>query len=222
MNICEIDSKKAKELKLLKKVYNSEEYEITPTEKPDFLIKDKETDEIIGVEITRLYYDQSSARLKEKPNYVSDILNNNICKQDIGILKPCELFVELEGKWVSLGNTVSSPVRTLEDYVDKLCEIIIEKDKKCSNNYASADYYELFIEDKENFLNGRGFGMLNHLYNSEKINEIVYNSKFKRIYFFTNVNKKESLIVMGDIHSGPLYTNEEDIEKHNKYMSELL
>jgi len=62
---------------------------------------------------------------------------------------------------------------------------------------------------------------LKELYNSDKIIECINNSKFERIYLFTIVNKREMLLVFGNVEEGPLAVNKNDLKKHKDYMKLL-
>lgn len=83
--------KKSVEKGILHVIYNPNEYDIIEFEQPDFILEDKNGNEF-GVEITQLYLDESSARLKNKPNYLEDIIQNNkLDKRDVGILNLGEI-----------------------------------------------------------------------------------------------------------------------------------
>ena len=92
-----MDEKKEKEKTILKKIYNDKnkkQYALIDdtSERPDFIMKDLNNNELFGVEITNMYYDQFSARLKEIPNCVEDMLKNGIPRKAQGILNERELL----------------------------------------------------------------------------------------------------------------------------------
>lgn len=75
---------------------------------------------------------ESSARLKEKENYVNDILAQKICKEDVSILKPCQLYVKENGKYIYLTDVVSQPSKKYKDYINAIIKTIKNKTKKQS------------------------------------------------------------------------------------------
>ncbi|MDH6366915.1 MULTISPECIES: hypothetical protein [unclassified Breznakia] len=56
------EKKKAKEKAILNHVYSDANYEIIPSERPDFTLKAKNKDEVFGVEITELYLSENHAK----------------------------------------------------------------------------------------------------------------------------------------------------------------
>ncbi len=54
-------------------MFNEKEFDIEETEKPDFLVTNKKFQEKFGVEVTELFINQSSARIKKIPNYIGQI-----------------------------------------------------------------------------------------------------------------------------------------------------
>lgn len=219
------EEKKAHEQEILEKIYNKTNenmYKLidNKSEKPDFILKDLSSNKVFGVEITKLYYNESSARLKEIPNYVSKLLHNGIPRRDQGILNPHQIYISINDEWVYLGNTIGQSFKKYEDYVDALVRVINDKTEK-AKGYKQLDYLELFIDDKENYLYFKKVEDLEYLEKSEKLKEAVNKSPFKRIYLFTIIDKQEFLRIVGDLHSGPLFESEEKLKQHKEYMEEI-
>lgn len=217
--------KKTQELKILEKVYNSTNnnlYKIIDdkSEKPDFILKDLKNNEEFGVEITKMYYNQSSARLKEISNYVSKLLNNGIPRKDQGILSPHQIYISVNDEWIYFGDTIGQSFKKYNDYVDALIRVINEKKEK-AKNYKKLDYLELFIVDKENYLFFKKIGDLEYLEKSEKLKDAINKSPFRRIYLFTIIDKQEFLMIVGDLHSGPLCVSQEKIKQQKEYMEKI-
>lgn len=219
------EEKKANEQEILEKVYNKTNenmYELIDnnSEKPDFILKDLKSNEVFGVEVTKMYYNESSARLKEIPNYVSKLLNNGIPRKDQGILSPHQLYISINDEWVYLGDTIGQSFKRYDDYVDALVRVINDKTEK-AKKYKKLDYMELFIDDKENYLYFKKVEDLEYLEKSEKLKDAVTKSPFKRIYLFTMIDKQEFLRIVGDLHSGPFFESEEKLKQHKEYMEEI-
>ena len=65
---------KIEEKKILNEIYTDNMFEIQESEQPDFVLKNKNNNEKFGVEVTELYHNESSARLKNYPGYFEKIL----------------------------------------------------------------------------------------------------------------------------------------------------
>ena len=107
-------------------------------------------------------------------------------------------------------------------YIDALVNTINTKSIKAKKYNNKLKYIELFINDKENYLTFKNIKHLAYLEKSEKLWQAINKSPFKRIYFFTIVDRKEMLFLVGDTKTGPLSITDEEMNKHQKYMKELL
>lgn len=219
------EEKKELERKILEKVYNKTNEKIykiidNNSEKPDFVLKDLKSNELFGVEITKLYYNESSARLKEIPNYTHKLLQNGIPRKDKGILNPHQIYISINNEWVYFGETIGQSFKKYDDYIDALIRIIKDKTEK-AKAYKKLDYIELFIEDKENYLFFKDIADTEYLEKSRKLQEAINKSPFKRIYIFTIINKQECLKLVGDLSSGPLYESEERLIEQRKKLEEI-
>ena len=218
--------KKELEKLVLRKIYNENnkgEYELVDdkTEKPDFIMKDLKSGDLFGVEVTNMYYNQFSAMLKQKPEVVYDMLKNGIYRKAQGILNKHQLYIEFNNSWHYIGNTIGESFKKYDDYINALVNTIQEKNKKAKDYNKSLNYCELFINDRENFLEFKNVNQLSYLENSKKLLKVINDSPFKRIYFFTIIDKKEMLLVLGDMFSGPLSVSEKEMIQHKKHMSQL-
>lgn len=211
--------KKEEELEILNKVYNETNgYVITSSEKPDFILE--KDGEKFGVEITKLYYNTSSARLKEIPDYTYKLLRNGIPRNDQGILNPHMIFVSVDGAWKYLGDTIGEKFKTYDDYISALVRLIKNKTEK-AKDYQKLDYLELFVDDRERYLFFKDISELKYLEQSPELLEVLKDSPFKRIYIFTIIDKKSFLLIKGDLTSGPFQVSEETMVAHQKYMADI-
>ena len=222
-----MDEKKEKEKIILKKIYNEKnknKYRLVDdtAEKPDFTMEDLKNGDIFGVEVTNMYYDEFSARLKEIPNYIGEMLKNGIPRKATGILNKHQLYIEIDKSWHYIGDTIGESFKKYDDYIDALVNTINTKSIKAKKYNNKLKYIELFINDKENYLTFKNIKHLAYLEKSEKLWQVINKSPFKRIYFFTIVDRKEMLLLIGDTKTGPLSITAEEMNKHQKYMKELL
>lgn len=218
--------KKEKEKIVLRKIYNEKnknEYKLIDdtSEKPDFIMKNLKNDDVFGVEVTNMYYDEFSARLKEIPNYVGEMIKNGIPRKATGILNKHQLYIEIDKSWHYIGETIGESFKKYDDYINALINTINTKSVKAKKYNNSLKYIELFINDRENYLAFKDVKHLSYLENSEELKQAINKSPFKRIYFFTVVNRKEMLLLVGDLTTGLLSITDKEMNEHQKYMNQL-
>ena len=185
--------KKHKEYLILKKLYNKEGLNIEPSESPDFVIES--SDDRFGVEITEYYYNESSARLKNYKGYSEKILKSDsskiLDKRDKGFITKTSLFIKdpKDCEYKFLMNTIQlkyndnydmGEAPQFKDVENQILDIIETKNKKSFNYKKCVSYIELFINDKEDFIEKH----IHELNDSIRILNKVNKSRFKRVYFF--------------------------------------
>ena len=185
--------KKEKELKILKKVYNSSDIIIEESEQPDFkIICDNET---FGVEITEFYYNESTARLRNMDSYKDKILNSKdnsvLDKRDLGKLSRCQLYISTDNgktcKFVTDFVSVKYDEKYEADILPKFEDIenliinIDDTKNKKAIKYEHLDYLELFIQDMENI----SIENIKKILNSNKIINAIAKSHYERLYFIS-------------------------------------
>ena len=90
----------------------------------------RKTNEAFGVEITELFINQSSARIKNIHNYVSNIINGKdekryADKEDIENLPVAKIYVKNRyNQYDKVTDAVKLPIVTIEKYIDKIKKII--------------------------------------------------------------------------------------------------
>lgn len=197
-------SKKEKELLVLKNIYYDNKITIISSEQPDFIIDG--INEKFGVEVTDYYYNESSARLKNKPEYFESIINSDdssvLTKKDKDFITKLAIYVKdsKDDKYKLLSTVVGlkyndkyeyNDIPSYEDVEKQIIDIINKKNQKALN-YKKLDYYELFIQDKENYF-AINKQCLSKLKNSKLILDNIIKSKFKRVYIFS----KNLLCIVG-------------------------
>lgn len=197
-----MNSKKEKERKAVNQFYKENSVEIINYEKPDFIIKTN--DETFGVEVTDYYYNESSARIKNFKGYTEKILNSNddsvLDKRDIDKITKLRLYVYNKQKkenifvndFVGLKYKQNYEININPDFnfIEKQFIDIINKKSDKIVKKQNIDYYELFIQDKENYI----FKYMNNIIYSKKILLTIVKSNFKRVYIFSN----KKLCIIGE------------------------
>lgn len=188
--------KKESEIQILKKVFGAEiVYE--ESEQPDFILKYGENIRH-GVEISELYYDGTSARLK-KEKYIKDLLRrkNYWHKEDKKKLKVHDIQYYSKDKDYQPIQTsaVFLPKYTVQNYARSLKKTIEIKNKKlekyCSNISNSC---RLIIYDKENpFEKLNEKDVARQLFGAD-LSKVIRESGYKEIYLVTKINKENKYI----------------------------
>ncbi len=118
-----MNKKKNFEYIIVSTIYNENEYKYNEIngekqEKPDFILRRNNGIEF-GVEVTELYYNETSARLKKRPKYVEDIKRGEIDKRDIKLLHVNSLYLDIgndnEPDYQFLFNNFTIPQYTEND-----------------------------------------------------------------------------------------------------------
>lgn len=189
---------------ILKKVFSEKEFDIKETEEPDFILTNEKSKEKFGVEITELFINQSSARIKKIPNYISTILNGENerrykAKEDIANLPTVKIYVKDERnnkRNIVLEKAVKIPTVSIEEYIEKVKQSIQTKNNK---NYKNrCENVELVINDAEEFFYDKDILLLNKLLKNEELLRLVKNSIFRVIYIITKYNKEDVIITIGE------------------------
>lgn len=192
-----ISDKEKLETNILKKVFSEEGVEIEKSEQPDFLLK-YSTGNIIGVEITELYFDGTSARINNVGGYVSNLINHKkyIHKEDRKKLKVNEItYYPSKGNLTSVKmDALFLPNYSFADYRKAIVNRLKEKNKKSQKYNSTIQQCNLIINDRENKLNKVELREFSVKFFSEEVINEIRNSPFDEIYFITKVAGKEYYI----------------------------
>lgn len=196
-------NKKENELNIVKIIYNEKEYKYNEEngynqEKPDFVLQ-KSNGEKFGVEVTELYYDETSARLKKRPRYVEDIKRGEIDKRDIKPLHVTSLYLDIgndnEPDYQFLFNNFTIPQYTENDFKKALINRLEEKRNKSKEYERNLEYIELVIYDTESFFYDYSEEKtINFLKQNSDILKLIEQTIFKNVYIMTIINKKPNTI----------------------------
>lgn len=181
------------EIEILSKIFYEESIKIDKTEQPDFIIT-YDTGNIIGVEITELFYDGTSARLKNIDGYVKDIIQNENYrhKKDRENLEVHEIeYFPKDGSKSIETKVLFMPKYTLSDYRNSVLERLKDKNEKIENYNNSVEQRNLVIYDRENKLEKISLKDFNKSFFSRNIIDEIRKSNFDEIYFITTIDNKE-------------------------------
>ncbi|EOX4810788.1 hypothetical protein ACI0E8_004452, partial [Vibrio alginolyticus] len=187
------EKKDREEENILSRIFKESKYcEICKSEQPDFILK-YDASSIgkvdVGVEITELYFDGTSARLKNKDNYVYEILEhgNYVHKDDKEKLKVQDVKYFSQAKPGEPFDTkiLMHPNYTLQDYKKSLLQTIRRKSKKFLKYNTNVNQSALVIYDKENIFTK--FDRINFVsvFFDNLISKEIKSSPFDEIYLIT-------------------------------------
>lgn len=191
-------SKKDEERDFLAHVYGDIDFfeVLEESEDPDFKLRDKRSDTVFGVEVTKLFYSETSARSKNIEGYLSTALKNpaELDKRDLVRLKPWDLTVINES-----GEELSAPIKGIlsdsprcwPEYTCRVINSIYEKGLRFDNYNKDLKHVNLIIydmecgfrivpEDKfEEVFTQRGIG--------NDLIKYLKETKFERVYLVTDL-----------------------------------
>lgn len=190
-------SKNKIEIDILKKVFPFDEIEFEKSEQPDFILKYK-TGNIIGAEVTELYFDETSARLKNVDGYVSNLINNKkfLHKDDKKKLNVDEItYFQKDNldKPIKM-NALFLPKYTLSSYHKAIHSRIKDKNDKIRKYDKNVQQCNLVICDRENKLEKVQLKDFNKNFFSKELIDEINSSTFDEIYFITRVGSKDYFI----------------------------
>lgn len=191
--------KKTMELEIVKMVYpDAEKYiKSIDQEQPDFLVAGLQKKVVFGIEVTELYQNESSARLKHIPGYVDALVERREYrhKDDVNRLKPDEF--EILDEAGNVKHTLKGVMQTLPsltEYLRLLAESIAEKTKKLSQYAPEARYHALLIYDREAYFGGVPLTDLYAAMFSPEIEQVLDRSGFREIYLVGQMDQQDRYI----------------------------
>jgi hypothetical protein len=193
-------TKKAQyEIDALLCVYDKSKYTPFGIERPDFKLIRREDLYSIGVEVTRLYFNESTARIKNIPYYSEEIIMTGKFRQgDERFLRvdSIELLEQLDenGKpRVLTGVLFTHP--TPEDFLKILSEAIRRKESKYKIFTHGYKKLELIIKDEEGYFGSTDtYGISNTIFKDTLLNLAIQMSCFNEIYLQGRIVGKEAFI----------------------------
>ena len=189
--------KKLREVEILKKVFGNYSPMIQESEQPDFILTYNAVIKF-GIEITELYYDGTSARLKKAP-YINQLLQEQKYwhKDDKKKVKVEEITYfqkKLEYKPIKIP-ALFLPKYTILNYLIALKHTIESKEKKLDKYSVDVSKYcMLIIYDCEGQFKDTSEENIAKMLFSMGLVEIIRKSHFYEIYLVTNIDGEHKYI----------------------------
>lgn len=178
-----MDKKKEKEI--FDKVYSfGEYYTVSESEKPDFIIEERDTGIKYGVEITEHYFSDTSATIRNSKDFAKRIFEQKEVKSQEH-RKHIEFstfsFITEDGKEETFEGIMT---KKGEVNLHNLKKIIDEKNSKFNFYNKNLFSTDLIIYDRENFIDPSSIKIFtNYLINDMR--NVIIDSPFKSIFLIT-------------------------------------
>lgn len=186
------NSKKDREQEILSRVFEeSKSLKISESERPDFILEYTGTihgDTKIGVEITELYVDETTARLMNMKNYAQRVMDGEyVHKNDKEKLIPKDIIYFGKAYDFKPFNTkiLPNPNYSIEDYRKSLIDTLKEKKARYKKYRTDLSQHCLVIYDSFGFMKKRKREQFTKDILSGEVLQELRNSPFSEIYFIS-------------------------------------
>ena len=185
--------KKKRELDIVRMIYREDHNPIKEdhAENPDFLLFNVFKKYVFGVEITELYRNESSARLKKIAGYVDELVEHGKYrhKDDIGELTVDEIeILDEAGNTTSAFKGVMQKLPDLAEFVGILESYIREKEEKLAHYSTEARFHNLLIYDTEDYFASLKIEDLYGSIFNGSVQQAIQYSRFREIYLIGKIN----------------------------------
>lgn len=189
--------KKEKEKSILEMVYDLDDFhQVVESEKPDFILQHHINSRLFGVEITEFYMSESDARLKNIPNYVSELLDEEKYRHKDDkkslMVDEIKLINEKENKTITT-NAIIRETPDIKSIFDNFDEVLDKKLTKVENYNSDLNHINLIVLDKLNvFTTEKPSDLIKYLIHNIESKKL-YSSDFREIFFITRIKNNRRI-----------------------------
>jgi hypothetical protein len=191
-------TKKARERSLLEIVYDKGKFTLVETESPDFRLLCKRDDSPFGVEVTELYESQSTARLRNIPGYLEELLAGHAVRHrdDIARLPVSRVkILDAEGRFKQEAQMITPPKRQMADLGSGLANSLRNKADRFDGFPKDLTHVNLLVADMDGRLWTQNRQTLFQTVFTEEVIKLIYDSPYREIFFVTLVENAETVYV---------------------------
>jgi hypothetical protein len=193
------ESKDQHEVDAIESVYDKSKFIAYGIEQPDFKLIRKEDFYTIGAEVIRLFFNDSTARLKNIPTYSEEILRTGTFRhRDEKNLKIDSII--LPSRTDASGKPLELPAVLYvhpapQVFLTILRDRILKKENKYSKFSHSYKKLELIIKDEEGYFGDKTiYELSNTIFKDSLLNNSIQFSCFNEIYLLGRIFDKEQFI----------------------------
>jgi hypothetical protein len=191
--------KKQNEQDVLTLVYNESEYaEIISSENPDFQIRHNGQDSYFGVEITEFYFSESSARMRNIPNYFNEIIDHNRYrhKKDRKILEVHNFTItSADGTPKGKARGILHELPQPDQYANMIADVITTKNTRISEYERNLTHVNLIILDTGYRLQLARVGDFYKYFFTAAVKTALYASEFREIFIVTILEESRKVYI---------------------------
>jgi len=187
--------KKKLEKNILSNIYELKSYLYIPNEKPDFVVSHKHHSHQWGVEITSIFFHESSARLKRIKNYALDLIDQGTYrhKDDKELLKVETATLIRDGKEASKFKAILNERPKIDNYLKIVFDVIKRKNNNYQKYRKDLTHINLIINDEEDYFRSINSKDFQKLFFNDNITHAIVKSRFREMYFLTTINESRNV-----------------------------
>ncbi len=180
--------KKLQENKIFESVYGrSSDWKVVPSESPDFVCF-MDGQPFLGVEVTKLYRDESHARLKEIDGYALNLIEggNYRHKTDKKRIRVEKIqYQSADGSEPRNIRGIFDEGISYKDAVAILMEQIMDKTNKVHIYLSKCQFIDLIIHDASSMFSFEDYKIISRQLSAYLDKRVLFSSKFREIYLLT-------------------------------------
>lgn len=189
---------KSGEIKLFNQVYGHyTDWDVAKSESPDFICS-KNGVPMLGVEVTELYSNESSARLQKIDGYTLELLDGGSFRHKDDNKSMTVDKVEYLKEGQTMGRKIDAIIQelpTLRERISSLSEHIYAKDARAESYLQNCPEVDLVIGDSSNMFWFDNFEDFFLPFYQDSNKEVIINSRFREIFLITSTRNSTTVRV---------------------------
>lgn len=171
---------------------------VCESESPDFKLRHQNEEKYFGVEITEFYLSDSDARIKNIPEYVSELFSgrDHRHKNDVGALKVEKAtWRKADGSKEEVIDVIRRKLPEVSTVVQMISTVIERKSTKLSAYEHGLSHVNLIILDHSNrLITTAADHFYGHFFTSE-VRKVLANTGFREVYFITTLEREKKVYI---------------------------
>lgn len=191
--------KKHRERAILELVYDVGRFDsVRDSESPDFELRHHNEEKYFGVEITEFYLSDSDARIKNIPNYMTELFSggNPRHKDDINTLRVEKVaWRKADGSEEKIIDAIKHKLPEISTYVRMVASVVERKSQKLAVYEHGLSHVNLIILDhSDRLITTSPDYFYDHFFTAE-LRDVLIRTKFREIYFVTTLKSEKKVYI---------------------------